>query len=115
MKTRAQAEKEAKSIVNKWAAVAIPTGMIPGSPLLLPALDAKLINDIASCFEVHNYHVETVIGVVTTSIAGRTAADIALSTIPVAGWIIKGFVAGSATKLAGEIIIEYFRERTSLQ
>lgn len=110
----AQAESMAKTIVWKWAAVAAPVGVIPGSPLLLPAVDAKLIHDIAKCFQVDNYMVDTVLGVVATSIAGRTAADVALTTIPVVGWLVKGAVAGSVTYAAGMIVVEYFKKQSPL-
>ncbi len=110
----AQADREAQGIVRKWAVVAAPVGMIPGSPFLLPGLDAKLISDVAKCYEVHNYTIDAVLAVVGASIAGRTAADIGLSTIPVAGWIVKGFVAGGVTYTAGKAMMAYFREKSDL-
>ena len=113
-KTLADADKEAGWIIKKWAAIAVPVGIVPGSPLLLPGLDMKLISDIARCYEVENYEVDTVLAVVGTSIAGRTAVDVGLTTIPVAGWIVKGFVAGGVSLAAGEAMKNYFRTKSRL-
>jgi uncharacterized protein (DUF697 family) len=114
MRTKAQARSEANVIVVKWAAVAGPIGIIPGAPLALPAVDAKLIHDVARCYEVTNYAVDTVLAVVGATIAGRTAADIGLTNIPIAGWIVKGFVAAGTTYAVGKILCNYFEERSPL-
>jgi uncharacterized protein (DUF697 family) len=113
-KSLADAEKHAKSLVNKWAVVAGTVGVVPGSTLLLAGADVKIVHDIAKAFEVESYTVEEVLTVIGASIAGKTAADYGLSWFPGIGWLIKGGIAAITTKTAGAIMIKYFKGKSEL-
>lgn len=114
-RTLAQAEGEARSTVNKWVAGAAAISFVPGSSLVLGAADVKMVKDVAKAFEVIHYSVEEVITAIGATIAGRLASDGILSFVPVLGWAIKSVVAAGVTKAAGEIVIEYFRDRSPLR
>lgn len=110
----AEAESAARSLVNKWALAAGAIGVVPGSTILLAGADVKIIHDVAKAFEVEAYTVEEVLAVIGASIAGKTAADLGLSWFPGIGWLIKGGIAAATTKTAGEVMIRYFKPRSSL-
>lgn len=110
----AAAEKEARSIVNKWALGAGAISFLPGATLLLGGADIKMIRDVAASFEVRSYNVEEISAAIAATFAGRVAADGLLSFVPVVGWAVKAGVAASVTKGAGEIVIRYFRDRSAL-
>ena len=71
-----------------------------------------MVADIAHCFGVHSYSAQAVLTILGTNLTGHIAADGLLSMLPGIGWAIKAGVAASITKAAGEIIIEYFRDRS---
>jgi uncharacterized protein (DUF697 family) len=110
----AQAERDARSTVNKWVAGAAVISFVPGSSLVLGAADVKMVNDVAKALEVVHFNVEEVITAIGATIAGRVASDGLLSFVPIVGWAIKSAVAAGVTKAAGEIVIEYFKSRSSL-
>ena len=110
----AQAEKEARSLVNKWTLTAGLIGTVPLSTFLLAGADVKIVHDIAKAFEVESYTVEEVITVIGASAAGKTAAEAGLVWFPGIGWLIKGGVAAATTKTAGTIMINYFKKRSAL-
>lgn len=111
----AEAESEARSLVNKWTLAAGAIGIIPGSTLLLAGADVKIVHDVAKVFEVETYTVEEVITVIGATAAGKTAADLGLSWFPGIGWLIKGGVAAATTKSAGELMINYFKNKSKLR
>ena len=106
------AEVQARDIVNGYVAGAASVGWLPGSCVPLTGMQAKMVHDIAACFGVHSYSAQAVLTVVGTNLTGHVAADTLLSLVPGVGWVIKSGIAASITKAAGEIIIEYFRERS---
>lgn len=113
-KSLAEAEREARSLVNKWTLAAGAIGVVPGSTLFLAGADVKIIHDVAKAFEVETYTVEEVLAVIGASVAGKTAADVGLSMLPGIGWLIKGGIAAATTKAAGEIMIRYFKAKSGL-
>jgi uncharacterized protein (DUF697 family) len=111
----AEAEKEARRLVNIWTAGAVGVGWIPGSMLALAALDVKLVNDVASAFEVRSYVAEEVAAAIGASVTGKVVAGELLSFFPGVGWAIKAGVAGTVTKALGEGLIAYMRDRSPLR
>ena len=109
----AEAETEARRVVNTWAVAAAGVGWIPGSMLALGALDAKLVGDVAKAYHVQSYSIESVVAAVGASVSGKLAAEL-LSLVPVFGWLAKSGVAASVTKALGEALIAYMRERSPL-
>jgi uncharacterized protein (DUF697 family) len=106
------AEAQARDIVNGYTAGAASIGWCPGSCAVLTPIQANMVADIAACFGVHSYSAQAVLTVISTNLTGHVAADVLLSMIPGIGWAIKSGVAAGITKAAGEIIIEYFKERS---
>lgn len=107
------AEKKARSIVNKWSAGATAVGWVPGSMLALGAADFAMIQQVAETFEVKKYSTEQVVAMVSASFGGKLLVE-GLSFIPGPGWLLKAAVAGGVTKSMGEATIKYFRERSPL-
>lgn len=106
------AERTARKIINGWTCGAAAVGWIPGSCFILTPSDIAMIALVAETFEVEKYSEEALLGTLTAHFSGHATADICLSFIPVAGWIIKAGVAAAVTKAAGEIIINYFKDRS---
>jgi uncharacterized protein (DUF697 family) len=117
MKTKSQAESEARGVVSDWAAGAALTGWIPGSSFFLAAADTVMIRQVADAFGVGVFDMNVVVahlgGIVASAIGGSIASEV-LGLIPVFGWLAKS--AGMAAKAAiiGEATIEYFREVSPL-
>ena len=118
MKTLAEAEKEARALVNKWATGQALTGWVPGSTLVLTGADLVMINQVAAVFEVNSFDSKAVIasigGTATSSVAGGVIAE-GLSFIPGPGWIVKGALMGGKAKAIGEGVITYFKELSPLK
>lgn len=106
------AEQRARDIVNGYVAGSASIGWVPGSCAALTPMQWSMVAEIAECFGVTSYSAQAVITVVGANIAGHAYADMLLSLIPGVGWAIKSGVAAGITKTAGEIIIEYFKERS---
>jgi uncharacterized protein (DUF697 family) len=118
MPSLAQAEKEAREAVDKWAAGAIAVGWIPGSSIALGAGDVGMVMHVAYIFgiEITTQQVGVILaGIMAPVVAGRTGhilADIGLSLIPGWGWGVKAAVAGVVKKAMGESVIQYFKIRS---
>jgi uncharacterized protein (DUF697 family) len=114
MKTLLQAEKEAREIVNKWAAGATAVSWVPFSAIVLSGADVVMVSSVAAAFEVEGYNVQKVIATAAAGTTGRWLAE-SLSFIPGPGWIAKAIIAGSITKGMGEGVIAYFRGESALK
>ncbi len=114
MKSLAQAEMDAKEIVNKWAVGATAVSWVPFSALVLGGADTLMIKSVATAFDVTGYDVQKVGAAVAASVSGRWLAE-TLSFIPGPGWIVKAMIAGGITKGMGEGVIAYFRGQSSLK
>lgn len=114
IRTKADAIREARNVVNAWTAGAAAVGWVPGSMLVLSAMDAKVVHDVAHAFDVKSYTVEGVAGAVGASVTGKLVAGELLTLFPGFGWALKSVVAGAVTKGLGEALIAYFAERTRL-
>lgn len=113
-RTKADAIREARRVVNAWTAGAAALGWVPGSMLVLSAMDAKVVHDVAHAFDVKSYTVEGVGAAIGASVTGKIVAGELLTLFPGVGWALKSVVAGAVTKGLGEALIAYFAERTSL-
>lgn len=112
--SKADAEREARSVVNVWTAGAAAVGWVPGSMLVLAGMDAKVVHDVAKAFDVRSYSVEEVASVIGASVTGKVIAGELLTLFPGIGWAIKSVVAAGITKGLGEALISYFRDRSRL-
>lgn len=115
MKSLREAENEARTIVNEWSTAAAAMGWVPGSQFILAGADLKMIHSVAKVFEVEHYNATQITATIGASIGGKAVAHTLLDFIPVAGWIVKSVTAAGVTKTVGEFVIEYFKERTSLE
>lgn len=117
MKTKPQAEQEAREIVNKWAATAALGGWIPGSTLAFSAADVVMVNQVAKTFAVHisdpRSILASVAGGLGATVAGSVIAE-GVGIIPVFGWAVKSGMMGAKAKALGEAVIVYFRDLSAL-
>jgi uncharacterized protein (DUF697 family) len=113
-RSKSDAERDARSVVNAWTAGAAAIGWVPGSMLVLAGMDAKVVHDVARAFEVPSYKVEEVAAAIGASVTGKIVAGELLTLFPGIGWLIKSAVAGAITKGLGESLIASFRDRTTL-
>ncbi len=107
MKTKRMAASEARSLVDGWTWKAALTGWAPGSSLVLTGYDIAMIADVARCFDVTEFHAETIAASAAASAAGKLGSDSLLSWVPIVGWIAKAVVAATVTKALGEATITY--------
>ncbi|MEM6281352.1 MAG: hypothetical protein AAF787_04090 [Chloroflexota bacterium] len=117
MKTKAQAEAEARKIVSDWVKGAVLTGWIPGSALVLTGADYVMMEQVARTFEVAAFdkdHALQSIGTLAASGAAGGVIGEAIGVVPVIGWAVKSGMMGAKAHLIGNAIIEYFKERSPL-
>src|SRR5439155_27185047 len=97
MKTLAEAERQARGIVNKWTATQAIAGWIPGSSLVFTGADLLMINQVAEAFEVKAFDPKSVAasagGVIGSSIAGAVIRE-GVGVIPIFGWAVKSAMMG---------------------
>lgn len=113
-RTLEQATAEARRIVNTWSVGAGAVGWIPGSMFLLTFYDAKLVGDVAKAFAVEHYTIDQLVAAAGATLTGKVIAGELLSLVPGLGWAVKSGVAAGVTKVAGEIVIDYFAQRSPL-
>jgi len=109
-----EAENEARKVVNDWSTAAAALGWLPGSQYFLAGADLKMVKNIADIFKVKHYNAAQITATMAASIGGKTVAHTLLDFVPIAGQIIKSGTAAAVTKGLGEIVIEYFKERSPL-
>jgi serine/threonine protein kinase/uncharacterized protein (DUF697 family) len=115
---QAKGRKEAKKIINRYAAMAagaaVATGPIPGTSLMLSGLEAKMVADIAKAYG-HSLTLQeagsVLGGLIAAGTAVKTVAVEASSFVPGVGWVIKGGIAAAGAKAVGELAIRYFEGR----
>src|SRR5207237_9532073 len=107
-KTRAEAEAQARGIVNRWSATQAAAGWIPGSTLVFTGTDLLMINQVADVFEVKGFDPKVVAasvgGAVGSSVAGSVIAE-GVGIIPVFGWAVKSALMAGKAKAIGEAVI----------
>ncbi|MEL6149619.1 MAG: hypothetical protein AAFV33_13150 [Chloroflexota bacterium] len=117
MKTKAQAETEARKIVSDWVKGAVLTGWIPGSALVLTGADYVMMEQVARTFEVGAFdkdHAMQSIGTLAASGAAGGVIGEAIGLVPVIGWAVKSGMMGAKAHLIGNAVIDYFKERSTL-
>lgn len=116
-KTLADADRQAKKIVESWTTGAALTGWIPGSTFFLTAADTAMMNQVANAYDVSSFDMEhltsTLAGVITSAIAGGLITEV-VGLIPVIGWAIKSAAMATKAKLIGTEVTKYFRIRSPL-
>jgi hypothetical protein len=117
MKTKKEAEIEARGIINGWSAAALLGGWIPGSSLVFTGADLVMINQIADAFDVKAFDQEaamaTISGAIVSGTAGAVIAE-GVGIIPVFGWAVKSAMMSVKARAIGEAVIDYFRNISSL-
>jgi uncharacterized protein (DUF697 family) len=108
----AEAEMEARRIVNDWTMGAAAIGWMPGSSIYLAYNQYEMCEGVARAFGVEEASAEATFSAIAGTVVGRTAADVMLSVIPVVGWAVKAGVAAATTKAIGEGIISHYRDRS---
>ncbi len=103
--------------VASWAAGTALTGWIPGSAFFLIAADTAMIRQVASVYRVSVFDMDNLLSTLTGAIASAVAGGIiieAVGLIPVVGWAAKRAAGAAKTKVIGDAVIRYFRERSPL-
>ena len=117
MKTKKEAEIEARGVVNGWTAAALLGGWIPGSSLVFTGADLVMINQVAEAFNVKAFDQEaamaTIGGAIVSGTAGAVIAE-GVGIIPVFGWAVKSAMMSAKARAIGEAIIDYFRNISTL-
>ena len=117
MRTRAQAEKQARKIVDNWVAGAVLTGWIPGSSFFLAAADTVMIRQVADAFGVGVIDMDAIAahlgGLIASAVGGSLATEL-LGAIPLVGWAAKSLGMAAKAQLIGEAVIEYFHDLSPL-
>lgn len=113
--TKSKAER-ARGWIHTY--VAIGTGVViaavvPGATsAALAAMEAHMCYEIGKIYRgdgftpAEGFRVAAAVGIAT--VAGQLAALEALNLIPVAGWAVKGVIAGGVIKGLGEAIILHY-------
>ncbi len=112
-KTLAQAEREARELVNNWAAGALLTGWLPGSTLFLTGADFVMLTQVAQAFGIGAFDQEAALTTIGATVAsGVTGSLIAegVGLIPVVGWAVKSGIMSAKAKMLGDAVVEYFKK-----
>lgn len=116
-KSLAEADAEAKKIVENWTTGAALTGWIPGSSFFLTAADTAMITQVANAYEVSAFDMDhvtsTLAGAVGSAIAGGVITEV-VGFIPIVGWAIKSAAMAAKANVIGKEVIKYFRRLSPL-
>ena len=115
--TKAEAERRARTIVDRWAKAALLTGWIPGASFALGGADMLMIRQVGEAFGIPAFDEDALkahLGGVLGSIGGAVAGEAVASFIPVVGWAAKAYALKVKAEALGKAVIEYFRERSPL-
>jgi len=113
---RKEAQKQARSVVNKWALGLATIAWIPGSQYVTTGGDVAMVIKVAAIYgiELDKAGAGVVFTTVAAPLIASKAANSALDFVPVVGWAAKSAVAAGVTKAVGEALIAYFEEESSL-
>ncbi len=117
MKTKAQAENEARKIVDNWAAGALLTGWVPGSTLFLTGADLVMVRQVAETFGIDAFDEKAAITSIGSAVASGVAGSLiseVVGLVPVLGWAVKSSMMSVKAKALGEAVIGYFRDISPL-
>jgi hypothetical protein len=117
MRTKTEAERNARDIVDYWMVGTAFTGWIPGSSFLSAGGDMLMIRQVADAFGVGVFDQEAVkahlAGVMAGALGGTVASEV-LSALPILGWIAKSAILTTKVGLIGEAVIDYFHDHSPL-
>jgi hypothetical protein len=114
--SKAEAERRARSLVDKWAKAALFTGWIPGASLALGGADLVMIRQVADLFGIAAFDEESLkahLGGALGSVVGAMAAE-GIGVIPIVGWAVKSVALHVKADALGNAVINYFRQRSPL-
>lgn len=108
--------ERARAWVNSYAVIGtgvVIAAVVPGSTsAALSAMEAHMCFEIGKIYRGDNFTMMEAVRVAAAvgiaAIAGQMAALEALNLIPVAGWAVKGAIAGGIIKALGEAIIHHY-------
>jgi hypothetical protein len=114
--TKAEAERRARGIVDRWAKAGLFTGWIPGAAIALGGADMLMIRQVGDAFGIPAFDMDalkTHLGGVLGSITGAVAAE-AIGAVPVIGWVAKSVTMYVKADALGKAVIDYFRMHSPL-
>ncbi|HEX6746755.1 MAG TPA: hypothetical protein VF092_05615 [Longimicrobium sp.] len=114
--TKAEAERRARTLVDRWAKANLFTGWIPGAAFALGAADMLMIRQVGEAFGIPAFDEEALkahLGGVLGSLTGAVAGE-AIGAIPLVGWAVKSVTLHIKAEAIGKAVIDYFRERSPL-
>jgi hypothetical protein len=113
--TPVKQQEHAESLIKKYALVCGIVGVFPGSSLILPLIDAKMVLDLQANYDAPIHYIDILIVVVVATIVGHGISDFLLFTVGIAtlglGFLVKGGLAYFITVMAGRYASETFRKR----
>ena len=114
--TKADAERRARMLVDRWAKAALFTGWIPGSTIPLAGADILMIRQVGEAFGIPAFDEDALkahLGGVLGSVAGGVVAE-AVGFVPLVGWAVKSYTMHVKADALGKAVIDYFRQRSPL-
>ena len=114
--TKADAERRARGIVDKWSKAALFTGWIPGATIALGGADIIMIRQVGEAFGIPAFDEDAMkahLGGVFGSAAGMVAGE-AVGLVPIIGWAVKSYAMHVKADALGKAVIDYFRQRSPL-
>ncbi len=114
--TKTEAERRARTLVDRWAKANLLTGWIPGASFALGAADMLMIRQVGEAFGIPAFDEEALkahLGGVLGSLTGAVAGE-AIGVIPLVGWAVKSVTLHIKAEAIGKAVIEYFRQRSPL-
>lgn len=118
MKTKQEAEAEARYIVSEWMATAVLTGWMPGSAVFLTGGDMIMARQVADAFGVGAFNSDALTATLGSAVAGGVAGGViaeGVGFVPILGWAVKSAMMTVKAKVIGDAVILYFRELSPLQ
>ena len=114
--SKADAERRSRTIVDRWAKVALFTGWIPGSSVPLAAADVVMIRQVAEAFGVEAFDEDSLkahLGGALGSVTGMVAGEF-VGAVPIIGWAVKSVTLHVKADTIGKAVIDYFRKQSKL-
>lgn len=116
-RTLQDADRDARNVISNWTTVGALAGWIPGSTLMLTGADIVMINQVANAYDVSAYDKDHLTEFLTGAVGGLVVGGFvseAASFIPIVGWAVKSAGMAAKTKVIGQEVKKYFRERSQL-
>jgi hypothetical protein len=108
-------DRQAKSMIGKYALVCAVVGMAPLSSPVLAAIDGKMVWDLREIYDARIHVIDILIVVVIATFVGHLLCDFILSTLAVVTLgmtlVVKGGTAFVVTRVAGIYAAKVFRDK----